>query len=75
MRYWKRVDGEGNTTTVESYSHPLDVEGAVEIDEEEYEAFIASMPKEETPPSRDVLAEIDDLKARLEALESKEAVK
>ncbi|MDP3061719.1 MAG: hypothetical protein Q8O40_00700 [Chloroflexota bacterium] len=41
MRYWKRVDGEGKTTTVESYSHDLDVQGAIEINEAEYDAFVA----------------------------------
>lgn len=48
MRYWKRVDGDGNTTSVESYSHNLEVEGAVEISQGEYDAYITSLP--EPPP-------------------------
>ncbi len=48
MRFWKRVDGENKTTTVESYSHSQDVNGAIEILESEYDAYIASLPK--TPP-------------------------
>lgn len=43
MRYWKRVQG-GITTAVESYSHDLDVEGAIEIDKAEFDAYIASLP-------------------------------
>ena len=44
MRFWKRVDINNKTTTVESYSHNLDVEGAVEITEAEFNGFIASLP-------------------------------
>jgi len=52
MRYWKRVDEQGNTTTVESYSHSLDVEGAIEITQQEHDDFIASIPKPEPEPPR-----------------------
>jgi hypothetical protein len=45
MRYWKRVDSTGKTTTVESYSHNLDIPGAVEISKDEFDAFIASLPQ------------------------------
>ena len=63
MRYWARISGE-IITAVESYSHSLDVEGAVEISKEEYDEFIASLPEPESPePVRDPLAEIDELKA------------
>lgn len=48
MRYWKRVDTDGNITTVESYSHDLDVDGAIEITKEEFDECIASLPV--TPP-------------------------
>ncbi len=53
MRYWKKVDGQGNTTTVESYSHNLDVAGLTEISEAEFDAFVASLPS--TPPSSNFL--------------------
>jgi len=69
MRYWKRVDKKGNTTTVESYSHDLDVEGAIEISKDEYDAYIASLPPPVVEPTRDLAAEIDDLKARVKELE------
>lgn len=62
MRYWKRVDTDGNITTVESYSHDLDVEGAIEITKEEYDEFIASLPIVKPEPVRDLPAEIDNLK-------------
>lgn len=71
MRYWKRIDENGNTTTVESYSHDLDIKGAIEISEAEFNEFIASLPPVEPKPVRDLAAEIDDLKARVGKLEGK----
>lgn len=50
MRYWKRVDAQGKTTTVESYSHDLDIKGAIEIKKAEFDAFIASLPPVEPGP-------------------------
>ena len=44
MRFWKRIDNQGKTITVESYSHDLDIEGAIEITQVEVNAFIASLP-------------------------------
>lgn len=44
MRYWKRLDLGGNTTTVESYSHNADILGAIEISDIEFNAFLASLP-------------------------------
>ncbi len=49
MRYWKRVDTNDLTTTVESYSHDHDIDGAIEIDQAEFNAYIASLP----PPTLD----------------------
>lgn len=49
MQYWKKVDEEGNTTTVESCSYPHIVPNAVQITKEEYDAYIASLP-EPSPP-------------------------
>lgn len=68
MRYWKRIDAQGNTTTVESYSHDLDVEGAIEITEQEFNDYIASLPIPEPEPVRDLAAEIEELKAEIKAL-------
>jgi len=69
MRYWKRIDQDGKTTTVESYSHNLEVEGAVEISWEEFNVFIATLPVTVPEPPRDFGIEIDDLKVRVEKLE------
>ena len=69
MRYWKRTNLDGSTNTVESYSHSLEVEGTVEITKAEYDAFIASLPPPIIEPVRNLEAEIDDLKARIEKLE------
>ena len=62
MRYWKRLNIDNSISTVESYSHDLDVAGAVEIDEAEFDAYIASLPVIKREPPRDLAAEIDDLK-------------
>jgi len=75
MRYWKRVDSKGETTAVESYSHDLDIDGAIEINEKEFNAFIASLPEVEPPrPGPDRLAKmekrIDDLEGRIDDLET-----
>ena len=65
MRFWKRVDKDGNTTTVESYSHNTKIKGAKEITEAEFNHFIDSLPIPEPKPIRDLAAEIDDIKAKL----------
>ena len=44
MKYYKRTGTDGKITTVESYSHDLPIEGAVEITEAEFNAYIASLP-------------------------------
>ncbi len=49
MRYWKRVDAQGQTTTVESYSHGLEIAGALEIAEQEFNDFMASLSKPAQP--------------------------
>lgn len=43
MEYWKFIDGEGNTLSVESHSYSHDVPGAIQITKEEYDVFIASL--------------------------------
>jgi len=70
MRYWKRTDN-GTTLTVESYSHDLEVSGAIEISKEEFDAYIASLPIPEPKPTRDYGKEIDELKGKVSALEKK----
>ena len=54
MRYWKRVKNR-KTTAIESYSHDLDIDGAVEITQLEFNDFmdsikgsIISIPKEKS---------------------------
>jgi len=49
MKYWKRINVLGETTTVESYSYDLPVEGAIEIDEQEYNDYLASLPPPPPP--------------------------
>lgn len=43
MRYWKRINPDGSTKTVESYSSDAPIEGAIEITEAEFNAFLASL--------------------------------
>ena len=68
MKFWKRVDIQGQTTTVESYSHDLDVEGAVEITKEEFDTFIALLPPLITEPPHSthisILEAVDPTKTR-----------
>ena len=71
MKYWKRVDKDGKTTTVESYSHDLDIKGAIEITEIEFKSHIGALPIITLPPARNLLAEIDALKTRIVILETK----
>lgn len=52
MRYWKRINQGGSTETIESYSHKLDIEGAIEIDKQEFDSFIASLPVPVPEPPR-----------------------
>ena len=71
MRFWKRLNSDGGTRTVESYSHDLVVAGATEIKEKEYNAFIKSLPAPE--PRRNIIAEmaadIAELEVRISSLE------
>lgn len=67
MRYWKRTDTDGNTTTVESYNHDDDVDGAIEIDRAEHDGFVSSLKPAPQPEPRNLAAEVDELKAKLKA--------
>jgi len=69
MRFYKRIDNNGDTTTVEAYSHNAKVKGAVEITEAEFDDFKASLPVTEPEPTRDLAAEIDKIKERLNTIE------
>lgn len=56
VRYWKRLNPNGSTRTVESYSRDLDVDGATEITEQEFNDYIASLPEPEPePPDPDTI--------------------
>lgn len=66
MKYYKRINGMGETTTVESYSHIFDIPGAIEITEAEYDSFIADLHPQ-TTIKRDLEKELDELKATLKA--------
>jgi len=50
VEYWKKVDQDGNTTTVESHSYPHEVPDAIKITKEEFDEFTASLPPPEPPP-------------------------
>lgn len=65
MKYYKRVNKSGIITTVESYSHDLPVEGAIEINKSAYDHFIARLPKPIAKPNRDIPGELDALVAKL----------
>jgi hypothetical protein len=47
MRYWKRLKPDSTVSTIEAYSHDLEIPGAVEIDEAEYN----TLEKRLTDPS------------------------
>jgi hypothetical protein len=69
MEYWKKLNPDGTTNTVESHSFPHKVPDGVRITKEEYDIFIASMLEPEPPePVRDLVAEIDKLRAEIEKL-------
>lgn len=67
MRYWKRIDGTGKTTTVEGYSFDAKIPGAIEITKQEYDSYIASLPVPAPSTPRDIVKEFDTLKDKLKA--------
>jgi len=72
MKYWKFIDKNGKSTSVQSCSNNLHiVPEAIEIDKTEYDEYLSSLPHLVTEKVRDLPAEFDDLKARVEALEKK----
>ena len=58
MRHYKRVNTQGRTTTVESYSHDKKVVGAIKITKAEFDSYIASLPLIVPEPPRNLAAEI-----------------
>ncbi len=72
MRYWKRIDSDGKTTTVEQYSHDIDVEGAIEITKQEFNARMDSLPpvtESVRDLSDELRADVEGLKLRIKVLE------
>lgn len=72
MEYWKIVDKNGNSTAVEGHSFSHKVPDGVKITKEEFDAYIASLPVVPPLPIRGLataLAEIDELKVKVEKLE------
>jgi len=72
MDYWKFVDREEKTTSVESHSYTHKVPDAIQITKEEYDEFIASLPEPIPPPKPiDLATEFEALKGRVAALEKR----
>ena len=65
MEYWKKVDLTNKTLTVESHSYSHKVPNAIQITKQEYDEFIATLPKPVVKPSRDLFAEINEIKAKI----------
>lgn len=66
MKYYKRVDTNGKTTTVEAYSHDSPVKDAEPITQGEFESYLATLPQPPPPPDKTTT-----LEARVKALEDK----
>ena len=70
MRYWKFINPDGSTNSVQSLSNDAhEVPNAVEIDQAEFDEYLASLPKPIAEKPRDLAAEVDDLKTRVSKLE------
>ena len=68
MRYWKWIDKDGKTTSVQSCSNDRhEPPDAVEIDEAEFLSYLDSLPKPVLRPVRDLTKELDNLIAKLKA--------
>lgn len=69
--YFKKIEN-GIITSVESKSVNVASPFFIEATQAEYDDFIASLPPPEPPePVRDLAAEIDEIKARMEILGEK----
>ena len=70
MYYFKLVEN-GLIPSVEAKSRDIASPGFVKTTKAKYDSFIASLPviEDEPEPSRDLKAEIDELKKRIKKLE------
>ena len=69
MYYYKQIK-DGKIVSVEAKSLDATSSHFVKATRAEYDSFIASLPPPEPPePVRDLEAEIDELKARVEGIE------
>ena len=68
MYYFKQVEN-GNIISIESKNVDVKSPGFVKATKAEYDGFHASLPPTNlVEPPRDLLAEIDELKARLDKI-------
>ncbi len=67
MYYYKQIK-DGNIVSVEAKSIDIISPSFVKATKTEYNEFIASLPVVEPEPVRDLVAEIDELKAEIEKL-------
>ena len=68
MRYWA-IPKDGIIKSVECYSHNIDLSDTKrEITEVEYNSFVANLPPYIDIPPRDLVKEIDKLKAEIKEL-------
>jgi len=70
MFYYKQIRGKV-ITSIESKSVDAASPGFVRAAIKEYDTFIASLPVIKPEPTRDLPAELDDIKTRLATLEQK----
>jgi len=70
MYYYKQVRNKA-ITSVESKSVDAASPDFVKATKKEYDTFVISLPVAKTEPTRDLTAEIDDIKTRLATLEQK----
>lgn len=70
MFYYKKMKGK-TIISIESKSKDIASPGFIPATENEYNQFIASLPVSQIKPGRDLVAEIDALKAEVEALKKR----
>ena len=71
MKYWKRVNDKGETTTVESYSYDKNIDGALEITNDEYIDYISKLPIKKPKDYKDVYSKAKDDIERLNIIAQK----
>ena len=70
MYYFKQVK-DGKMLSVEAKSGDVVSKNFVKATKDEYDNYIAQLPSLPSEPPRDLEAEIDEMKVRLEKLEKK----